>query len=225
MVGTSIRALERYWQEHHREVQVRPATAISVALMREAGTPGTTVAHEVGARLGWPVYAHELLERIANERGLRLELLENMDERHKDWLTECFESFSSGRSVTESTFVRHLIQTILSLGAHGRCVFVGRGAAFILPGEQTIRVRLVGDLADRIQWTAQRRGLSRQAAARWIEETERERALFTRDHFRKDVSDPRYYDLVLNMSRWSIPECAGFIVDAIRRREERLSGS
>ena len=224
MVGTSARALERYWKEQHREVQIRPSTAISVALMREAGTPGTTLAHEVGARLGWPVYAHELLERISNELGLRLSLLENMDERHKDWLTECLEAFSSGRTVTESTFVRHLIQTILSLGALGRCLFVGRGAAFILPGERTIRVRLVGDREDRIRWTAERRGMSQHEAARWIAETERERAVFTRDHFHKDIADPRHYDLVLNMSRWSFAECAGFIVDAIRRREERLSG-
>ncbi len=225
MAIMATRALERLWQERQREVSAAPIPGVSVTLMREAGTPGTSIAHEVGTRLGWQVYDYELLERIANELGLRLSLLESVDERQKGWLTECLEAFGSKPHLSESTYVRHLIQTVLSLGALGRCVIVGRGSAFILPGAQTLRVRLVGDLQDRIALVAQRRGLSREEAARWVEQTERERERFSRDHFRKDISNPHHYDLMLNSSRWSVSECADLIVDAVRRREQRLAGS
>jgi cytidylate kinase len=222
MTTTPGHALKRYWRERHRQVKVAPATAITVALMREAGTPGTAVAREVGARLGWQVYDYELLERIANELGLRLSLLESMDERHKDWLTECVEALGAVPSVSENTYVRHLVQTVLSLGTLGRCVIVGRGSAFILPGERVLRVRLVGELKDRVAGAARRRGLSPDEAARWVEQTERDRIRFVRDHFQKDLADPSHYDLLLNSSRWSVPECAGQIVDAVRRLETRL---
>jgi cytidylate kinase len=232
---TPIRSLEvraenlehaqRHWLERRRELSAAPAAAPSVALMREAGTPGTSVAHEVGARLGWQVYDYELLERIAAESGLRVTLLESVDERHKNWLTECIEALAEVPAVNENTYVRHLVQTVLSLAALGRCVIVGRGAAFILPGERTLRVRLVGLLDDRIEGAARRLGLSREEAARWVEQTERERSRFVRDHFLKDQADPHHYDLVLHSSRWSVPECAGLIVDAVRRLECRLGSS
>jgi hypothetical protein len=43
-----------------------------------------------------------------------------------------------------AAYVHHLSQAILSLGAHGRCVIIGRGAAQILPAQTTLRVRLIG---------------------------------------------------------------------------------
>jgi cytidylate kinase len=232
---TPIRSLEvraenlehaqRHWLERGREQSTAPAPALSVALMREAGTPGTSVAREVGARLGWQVYDHELLERIAQESGLRLNLLQSVDERQKNWLQEYVEALGAVPVVNENTYARHLVQTVLSLGALGRCVIVGRGAAFILPGERTLRVRLVGLLDERIDGAARRQGMSRQDAARWVEETDRERTRFVRDHFLKDSADPHQYDLVLNSSHWSVPECAGLIVDAVRRLESRPAGS
>src|SRR5439155_13551970 len=91
----TLEQAQRHWQERRREQSVAPAAALSVALMREAGTPGTSVAREVGAGLGWQVYDHELLERIAAENGLRLNLLESVDERHKSWLTECVEALGA----------------------------------------------------------------------------------------------------------------------------------
>jgi cytidylate kinase len=226
MTTTPTQALQRYWRERHREGQGTPTSipAASIALMREAGAPGTQIAREVGTRLGWQVYDRELLERIANELGLRTSLLESVDERHKAWLTESLEAFGSGPSVNESTYVRHLVQTLLSLGALGHCVIVGRGAAFILPADRTLRVRLVGDLKDRVEGTMRRRGLSHDEAARWVEQTERERNLFIRDHFNRDLSDVHEYDLVLNTSHWSVAECADLIADAARRLEARLTG-
>src|SRR5438309_857102 len=108
---------QRHWQQRRQAGQAGAAPAASVALMREAGTPGTSLAREVGARLG----------------------------------------------------------------------------------------------------------LTRQAAARWVEQTERDRTRFVRDYFLKDPTDPHHYDLTLNTSRWSVPECADLIVEAVRRVEARLA--
>ena len=225
MMTTPVRELQRYWNEQHRARTAAPHTAVSVALMREAGTPGTQVAHEAGARLGWQVYDQNLLEGIANELGLRHNLLDSVDERHKSWLTECIEAFGSVPSVSENTYVRHLVQTVLPLGAHGHCVIVGRGSAFILPGDRTLRILLVGDLKDRIEGAARRQGLSLPEAARWVEQTQRDRARFVRDHFQKEISEPHHYDLILNSSRWSVAECADLLVKAVRQREARLAGA
>jgi cytidylate kinase len=213
----SLERAQRHWRERHQQTGAGAPPTFTVALMREAGTPGTTIALAIGARLGWQVYDYELLQRIAQETGLRVSLLENLEERQKGWLLESVEAFGSAPAVSESTFTRHLIQTVLSLGALGDCVIVGHAAAFILPAERTLRVRLVGSLDDRVREATQRRGLSRTEAARWVEETELARARFVRDHFLKDLADPHHYDLTLNISRWPVPACADLIIEALHR--------
>ena len=76
---------------------------------------------------------------------LRTKLLESVDERRTSWLVEFAEAFSQLPLVSEVAYVRHLIQTILSLSVHGSCVIVGRGATHILPPATTLRVALVGN--------------------------------------------------------------------------------
>jgi cytidylate kinase len=221
-VERQVEALERaqaHWERRRREAAERPQeVALTVALAREAGTPGTSVARELGRRLGWAVYDHELVEKIAQEMGLRVSLLESLDERNQHWLLEAVNSFSFSKTATEAGYVRHLVQTVLALGAHGRCVIVGRGAAHILSPANTLRVRLVGPRDERIEAAARRLGVSRAEAERWVDETDDRRARFVRGHFQKDPTDPANYDLVLNGLRWSVEDCAELIIQALRRR-------
>ena len=212
-----------HWQTRSKEAaagDISPprAAGFTIALEREAGALGTTVGHALGEHLGWPVYDHELLERIAQETGLRLSLLESIDERLRNWLGEALEQFAAVPSISESTYLRHVLQTILSLGAHGECVIVGRGATQVLPAETTLRVLLVGSLEDRIAVLGRKFGLSREEAGRKAREIERERAALIREHFQKEVGDPRHYDLVLNCSSWSVAQCVALIVEGLRQR-------
>jgi cytidylate kinase len=196
----------------------------TIALSREVGAGGTSVAREVGAKLGWPVYDHELVEHIAKEMKLRTQLLDSVDERRIGWLQESVEGFlASIPSVSETAYVRHLVETILSLGTHGECIIVGRGAALLLPPATTLRVRLVAALEDRITVMSRDRGLSREEAARFIERSDRERRRFIQDHFRKDPMDPQHFEMVLNSSRFTAAECADVIVEALRRLQARAA--
>ena len=227
LTGALARA-QQHWKERSQEAAARGeagagASGLTIALTREAGTAGPLVGHEVGTRLGWPVYHHELLELIAREMGLRVSLLESLDERRQSWLGETLESFASVPTVSESAFVRHLIETILSLGAHGECVIVGRGAALILPAETTLRVRLVAPREERITVFSQRFAIARAEAARQVEVTDRERTRFIKDHFMQDPTNPLLYDLVLNTWRWSVSEAAQLIIDALHRLRARQS--
>jgi cytidylate kinase len=204
----------------HAEEHAAPAeTRFTIALSRETGSGATSVANELGTRLSWPVYDQELLRRIAQEMHLRVPLLASVDERRRHWLQEIIEAFPISAGLSEAGFVRHLVETVTSLGSHGACVIVGRGAAHILPAAHTLRVRLVAALEDRIAYLSRLLNRPREETARHVETTDRERALFIREHFLKDVADPRNYDLVLNTSRFSVAECADLILEALRRLE------
>jgi cytidylate kinase len=222
----ALARVQHHWRKRSavaRDGQTFPlrTAGFSVALTREAGVCGTAVAQEVGARLGWPVYDHEIVDKIAGETGLRIELLESVDQRHRNWLAETLEDLMDVPRVSESTYLRHLFETLLSLGAHGECVVVEHGAAQVLPHETTLRVRLIGKRQDRIRQVSRRFNLDERQAADKLEEIDNERARFIRDFFQRDVADPTFYDLLLNASHWSVPECADLIVDALHRLQQR----
>jgi hypothetical protein len=199
--------------------ETKTAAGLTVALDREPGTPASEVAHEVGARLGWPVHDHELVERVARELGEPVGLLDTVDERPQSWLVECLEGFAVSSAFSEARYVGRLAGMIRGLAEAGHCVFVGRGAAQILPAGTTLRVRLVGALGDRIAAFRNKHMLSWREAACRVEEVGRAWARFVEKHFGKDPLPPHGYDLVLNSSQWSVARCADLIVDALRHRE------
>lgn len=216
----ALQRAQKHWQAER--AQPRTKRAYTIALSREAGTPGTSVAQEVGKRLGWTVYDHELVEKIAQEMGLRADLLDSVDEKRRSWLLETLEEFATATPpVSQNAYVRHLVQTLLSLSVHGRCIIVGRGSPHVLPQESTLRVRLVGRLEDRIAAGMRRLNTTEAAARKWVEETERQRLHFVQEFFLKDARDPREYDLILNTSRWSVSECADLVIQALKDLEIR----
>jgi cytidylate kinase len=213
----------QHWQARRRaaaaETYIEPITphAFSIALSREAGTQATAVAQEVGRLLGWQVYDRELLEKMAQDMGLRTNLLESVDERRQNWLTEALQGLMSVSFASECDFAHHLIKTVLALGTHGECVLVGRGAAFILPPATTLRVRLVGSMQERVAAWGQMLGISEQKAAEQVRKLDRLQADFLQYHFRKTLTDPCNFDLVLNAPRLSVVQLAELIVEALRR--------
>lgn len=225
----ALEQARRHWQERYRAAvasgsfPAEPLPPFTIAISREAGANGPAIARGVRKRLGWPVYDKELLQMIADEMGLHVKLIESVDEKQTSWLQECLQTLSPAPGVSEPAFVRHLGEMLLSLAAHGKCVIVGRGAAAVLPAETTLRVRLLGPARERIEAIRQRFGIPREEAEQWVEKTDRERVRFVRDHFHKDPNDPRHYDLVLNSSRFTVGECADFIVEALRRLQVKAT--
>jgi cytidylate kinase len=171
------------------------------------------------------VYDNELLELIAGNMRVRTSLLESVDERRKNWLEERVEAFAAVPHVSSNAYVRHLVETILSLGEHGECIIVGRGAPVLLPARSTLRVRLVAAWDDRVNVICRELGLSRADAARKVKAMDRERFAFVKEYFHRDPTDPLNYDLVLNTSRLSYDDSADVIVAAAQRLQARMARS
>jgi cytidylate kinase len=210
----------QHWQTQKEKPGSPPA--FTIALSRQVGARGTSIAREVGARLGWLVYDRELLEQIAREMDVRVQLIQSVDEKQVGMIKELIESVMALPRVSQDVYIRHLLDTIFSLGSHGECIIVGRGAAQILPPTTTLRVRLVATLDDRITVMMEKLGVSREETVRHIELADRERVRFVQEHFHKDPTDPLQYDLVLNSSRFSNGECAELIILALRQLKQRV---
>ncbi len=207
----------RSGRTHGAERQA-PAAArgLTIALARQSGTPAADIARAVGAELDWPVYDHQLLQRVARELDLPVKALEPLDEQPQGWFLDHLQTTAPRAPISEARYVHCLTGVIRELAERGRCVIVGRGAAQILPARSTLRVHLVGHLEDRVAALRDGCGLAWRAAARRVLELDRAWTRFVQGHFHRDPAPPQSYDLVVNTSHWSVPRCAAVIAEAAR---------
>jgi cytidylate kinase len=161
---------------------------------------------------------------MAEEMNVQIGLLENVDERNVHWLLERMEAFSAIPYVSENAYVRRLIETLLTIGARGHAVIVGRGAPHALPQTTTLRVRLVAEFEFRVRNVMAEMGLTHGEAARKVKAVERERRHFLKDHFHIDPEDPVNYDLLLNTTHIPVAGCVEIIEAALHVRERERGG-
>jgi hypothetical protein len=103
-------------------------------------------------------------------------------------------------------------------------VIVGRGGNWLLKDvPYALRVRITGPIGERIQRVCDREAVNREAAERMIELSDHERSCYVRDVYRRDISDPGDYDLVLNLDKLRFDEVVALIVNEIPARDKQAT--
>lgn len=201
---------------------ITPLDLMNVAISRETGTHEHEIGALVAERLHWDLFDHELVERIAERMHVSVSQLDPLDEHCTHWLQETVSLMSSIPIVRESQFVRNLVETTLELGSRGHGIFIGRGAAWTLPPESTLRVALMAPLEYRIHVIMRESHINAHDAAVLVEERDRQRLRFAKAHFCNNEVDLHAFDLVLNTSRLTPSDCADLIVAGVRDRANCL---
>jgi cytidylate kinase len=195
---------------------------LTVALSREAGSRGGSVAQRAGAKLGWQVYSQELLEYIAQEGNFRQELVENLSPEASAWVEEHLDRLLKAQDLSRNPSIVELARIVLSLGTQGDVILLGRGAGFILPAQTTLHVRMIAPQADRIAYMSQWLRMTEEEAAEQVSTRDQRRAEFIATHFHRKPSDIYHYDLLLNSSLLGEELCAELIAQAARAKEAAL---
>src|SRR5581483_10979460 len=140
--------------------------SLTVAISREAGARGTTIAKRAGEKLGWQVYTQELLEYIAQEGTFRQEIVDRLSAAASSWVEENLRGLETAFNLGRQPSVLDMVRMMLSLAVGGEVILLGRGAGFLLPAPSTLHVRLVAPLPDRVAYMSQWLRLTEEEAAR-----------------------------------------------------------
>ncbi len=218
-IGEALQRVRQHWEERSKS-SARSSSAEpsfpTIAITREAGAEVPEVVRKLGEELGWPVYDKEILEQIAEERGIRVDLLESIDERYVTWMEECLSGLSGNPNYTGSAYAKHLFEVLHSLASLGQCIIVGRGAAQALPRKSTLRIRFVAPRNERIARVMHRQQLSEKEAKAWVDKTQKDRDTFIRQYAHRDPNDPSHYDLTLDVTRWDSESLVKLTVMAVK---------
>jgi cytidylate kinase len=206
---------ERFWRDE-REAH---ATWHVIAMSREVGSGGATVAKLVAQKLGLQLYDREIITAMAERLQAEIQQVEAMDEQ----VPSALENILRGalqRIPSTASYLRILRELMHEIAAEGRAVILGRGSVLLVP--QALRVRIMAPMDVRVARVADLENLSPADARKTVQQIDDKRRDFFRVHFKRDVDDPSIYDMVLNTERTSLEHAADLVVCAVNRRRQSV---
>lgn len=191
---------------------------LAIALSREAGSRGGSIAKRVGARLGWEVYTQEMLEVFSQDASLRQNLVSQLPADAVERVEERLQELLEAQSVSRHPQVLDLSRLILLLASQGEVVLLGRGAGCVLAAETTVNVRVVAPVADRVAYLSQILRVTEEEATEQVRRRDHRRSEFLVTHYHRKPADVHQYDLVLNSRLLGETTCADLIVAAAKAK-------
>src|SRR5205809_2409246 len=101
--------------------ELRWPRGLTVAVSREAGARGGSIAHRVGRKLGWQVYDQDQLEFMAQSESPTQSLPAGAQAWADDWLDRLLR----GRALSQDPAVMRLARMVIALAAQGEAVLIG----------------------------------------------------------------------------------------------------
>ena len=194
---------------------------IIINIGRQFGGGGLGVAHELGRKLGIPVYDKQLIAKAAQDSGFSKVIFEESDEKKRFFsLSSIFanrfgdtENYMSDRGLFKMQS-----ETIRKIAEQGSAIIVGRCADYILRDmECTLDVFLTSPLEIRAARIAERSGLTLEEAERLAEEKDKKRAEYYNYYTFTDWGVASTYDLCLDSSALGIEGTADLIIEFARK--------
>jgi cytidylate kinase len=196
---------------------------LTIAVSREAGARGGTIGRRVGGKLSWAVFDQEVLEYMAQDTVASQGVAEELAPDAAAWVEARLEQLLREQDLSQNPSVVNLARVVLTLGAAGNAVLIGRGAGCILPRETTLNVRIVAPLPERVAYMSQWLRLTETDAADLVRQRDIQRNEFISTHFHRHPGDVHQYDLILNTSLLGEDACAELIAQAARARAADFS--
>lgn len=196
---------------------------IIISIGRQFGGGGLAVAHELGQKLGIPVYDKEIINKAAQDSGFSAEVFMERDERKS--LFSFSAIFANRFSETENYMSDRGIfkmqsETIMKIAEQGSAVIVGRCSDYILRDRtDVLSVFLTSPAEVRAQRIAERCGISIEEAERLIEEKDSKREEYYNYYTFGDWGKASTYDLCIDSSILGIEGTADMIIEFARRKE------
>lgn len=194
----------------HEELFSKPYVTVA----RQPGTGGKIIAELVSKKLEFDFVNKEIVEDIAVSIKKRSAIIKSLDENGRSVVNDIIHSLFNEEYIDDYTYIKELAKVMLAYMHMGRIVILGRAGNFLSPPCMGLHVDIVASMKTKIANTVQFEGLSMEKARERILKVTAEREKFTSQYFKKDVWNPKYYDLTINTDCLSNEGAANIIVEA-----------
>ena len=176
----------------------RPSPKPCISISREPGCGGTAIARRLAAELGMDLIGSSIIQQVAERSDISEKVIASLDEKQVRLRDLWLESLFRTRHILPNEYLRYLSRVVGTIGKQGNTIIIGRGGQFLLPPDETFRIRLVGPRETRIHNVMQYSNRDYETAKRYVVKTETDRNAFHCRHFGADWTNPVHYDLTIN---------------------------
>ena len=203
-----------------------------ITISRMFGSGGSEVAARVASELGWTLLDNALVERVAARLGRTPVEVQAIEERVPSRAERLADALALGSPEivspalsaplppTEERLLEVTEHVINDAVARGPVVLVGRGAqSSLAQRSDALHVFCYAPKPALVNRVFEREGITPEAAARRVEETNKRREQYVRRYWHRSWLAPENYHLCVNTDWLGIDGTASLIV---RVAEERL---
>jgi len=211
-----------------------------ITISRQFGAAGVPVGRALAEKLGFYFLDRAIVAQVAVRSGIPESELETYDERLPSFwqrVAEALTTSSPEIALPASVYTDELMHlpthdrllaitrsVIEEAAARGNVVIVGRGAAFILGGQDgTLHVQLHASLDARIRYLMSRiedipseSSLDERSLRELARSVDTARADYIRGTFNADWLDARHYDVSLDTGRLGVDGTVDVILAAVK---------
>ena len=199
---------------------------IIINIGRQLGSGGHDIGRMLALDFQAKYYDRELLNLAAKESGLSEKIFEQNDEKKgffRGLLNLGSPHVSSGRvynsGVSQESLFLFQSEAIKKAANKGSCVFVGRCADYVLRNlPNTVSVFVTASMDYRVHQIMNKRHLDEDAARKFIEQGESERATYYNYYTGKKWGAAESYDLCIDSSVLGLVETEKMIALFIRKK-------
>jgi|GEM_PF-906574 len=192
-----------------------------ITISRELGSGGKEIARMLADLMQWQLYDKEILDYMAENMKIHVQLLTSIDERTRGWIGDQLVPFFTKKSAThikQLRYYEHLGEVLLIIANHGRAIIVGRGAGQVLPREKGLSVHVTAPLELRCNRIAKLHKISINEATTIVKRADKEQSKFVKDFLGTDISDVKHYDIICNTEKIYPRSMAKLIYRAFEER-------
>lgn len=189
-----------------------------ISIGREFGSGGHVIAEALAKKFNIPMYDHNLLDHIAEEKNLDLATLKKFDEKPRNvLLSRTVKGHSSSPSDNIAMMQFDYLKKKAEKGES--FVIVGRCAEMVLKEfEGMISIFILGDKECKTKRVMEVYDISKEEARKKMERHDVYRKQYHNSYCDSKWGDSRSYDLCVNSSRLGIDGTVAMLADYIRAR-------
>lgn len=184
-----------------------------ITISRQMCSLGDEIASELSVRLNCMLITRDTilardLAGVADPFDLRM-----LQESPKYYLRQS----AGGGSFKEYMEIR-----LKEITGEQAAVIVGMGSQFIFAGDpRALHIRTIASLGTRAGRVKEQYHVSDAEAESILAKADKKHKRYVSTLYAIDISDPAFYDLILNTDRLDVPECVQAILTALSERESR----
>lgn len=180
-----------------------------ITISRGSFSHGKEIAEKVAEILGYECVSREiLLEASQYFKVSEKKLLESIHDA-----PSILDRITHGRE----KYIAYIRAALLDHVEKDNVVYHGHAGHLLIPEvRHVLKVRVLAEMDERIAFVQKQRNMSRDEAAAFLTNEDKQRARWTRYLYKVDIEDPRVYDIILNIGGLRIIDACNIICAAAK---------